>query len=77
MSDSRLTTLVEWFHKSFQKPKELPVSFIVVLIFVGKSFIHGIFGDCDYNSKILSFNIVGLYFSSFSFGLLDDISVFT
>lgn len=41
---------------------------------MGRNFSHGIFGDCDYNSKALSFNIVGLYFCSFSFRLLDDIS---
>lgn len=61
-ADSRLTTLVERFHKSFHKPKGFPLSFIVISISMGRSFSHGIFGDCDYNSKTLSFNIVGLFF---------------
>lgn len=73
VADPRLTTLVKRFHKSFHKPKGLPLSFIVILIFIGESFSHGIFGDFGYNSKTLSFNIAGLYFCSFSFGLLDDV----
>lgn len=65
VAESRLTTLVERFHKSFHKPQGFPLSFVVILVFRGRSFSHGIFGDCDYNCKTLSFNIVGLYFCSF------------